>query len=84
MSQIEGTSRPGAAGHRFGPGLQCTECGVSWDQHQQAPRDCQGAAAKARALEDPVEPERSVAQESRAESSKDVISSPSRISFPTR
>ncbi len=32
--------RPGAGGHRFGPDLQCTECGRYWDAHQQTPRPC--------------------------------------------
>ena len=32
--------RPGASGHRFGPGLVCSECGVRWDAHQRAPQPC--------------------------------------------
>lgn len=32
--------RPGASGHRFGPGLVCSECGVRWDAHQRSPRPC--------------------------------------------
>jgi len=84
MSQIEGTSRPGAAGHRFGPGLQCTECGITWDEHQQAPRACEGAAAKARASEDAAESERSAPSDSRTKSPEGAIAGSSRISFPSR
>jgi hypothetical protein len=83
MNQIEGTSRPGAAGHRFGPGLQCTECGVTWDEHQQTPRDCKGAAAKARGVEDPAKVERSAAPDSRAGSRDGALARPSRMSFPS-
>lgn len=83
MNQIEGTSRPGAAGHRFGPGLQCTECGVTWDEHQQAPRDCKGAAAKARSAEDAAKTERGAGPDSRAESPGNVLARPSRVSFPS-
>lgn len=32
--------RPGASGHRFGPGLVCSECGVRWDAHQRTPQPC--------------------------------------------
>lgn len=32
--------RPGASGHRFGPDLACSECGVQWDAHQRDPRPC--------------------------------------------
>jgi hypothetical protein len=32
--------RPGAGGHRFGPDLQCGECGRNWDEHQRDPRPC--------------------------------------------
>ncbi len=32
--------RPGASGHRFGPGLVCSECGLRWDVHQRDPRPC--------------------------------------------
>lgn len=32
--------RPGAGGHRFGPDLQCSECGQKWDAHQQHPEPC--------------------------------------------
>ncbi|MBK7949471.1 MAG: hypothetical protein IPK00_12205 [Deltaproteobacteria bacterium] len=32
--------RPGASGHRFGPGLVCSECGVRWDAHQRSPHPC--------------------------------------------
>jgi hypothetical protein len=36
----EAASRPGAEGHRFGPDLSCSECGVTWDAHQADPRRC--------------------------------------------
>ena len=32
--------RPGASGHRFGPGLVCSECGIRWDAHQRSPHPC--------------------------------------------
>ena len=32
--------RPGAAGHRFGPRLVCSECGIRWDVHQRDPQPC--------------------------------------------
>jgi hypothetical protein len=32
--------RPGASGHRFGPGLVCSECGLRWDVHQRDPHPC--------------------------------------------
>jgi len=32
--------RPGASGHRFGPDLACSECGISWDVHQRQPKPC--------------------------------------------
>ncbi len=35
--------RPGASGHRFGPGLVCSECGLRWDAHQRDPRPCVSA-----------------------------------------
>ena len=79
MNEIEGTSRPGAAGHRFGPGLKCTECGVSWDEHQQAPRACEGSPSKARAG-DGVEAERSTAAKAR----DNALAAPASIGFPHR
>ena len=82
MNEIDGTSRPGAAGHRFGPGLHCTECGVSWDEHQEAPRRCEGASAKVRAPVEGVDSERGAAADSCAEPTKDALSSPTRISYP--
>ena len=36
----EAVSRPGAEGHRFGPDLSCSECGVTWDAHQVDPQKC--------------------------------------------
>lgn len=41
----EAVSRPGAEGHRFGPDLSCSECGVTWDAHQLDPRRCVDARA---------------------------------------
>lgn len=35
-----GADRPGAAGHRFGPRLVCSECGIRWDVHQRDPQPC--------------------------------------------
>jgi len=32
--------RPGASGHRFGPELTCSECGILWDVHQREPKPC--------------------------------------------
>jgi hypothetical protein len=36
----EPSDRPGASGHRFGPRLVCSECGVRWDVHQRNPQPC--------------------------------------------
>lgn len=36
----EAASRPGAEGHRFGPDLSCSECGVTWEAHQANPQKC--------------------------------------------
>lgn len=36
----EGPDRPGASGHRFGPDLACSECGILWDVHQREPKPC--------------------------------------------
>ena len=36
----DAASRPGAEGHRFGPDLSCSECGVTWEAHQIDPRKC--------------------------------------------
>jgi hypothetical protein len=40
LNQEEATDRPGASGHRFGPDLQCSECGIGWDEHQRNPHPC--------------------------------------------
>jgi len=37
---IEPADRPGASGHRFGPDLACSECGITWDAHQREPAPC--------------------------------------------
>jgi len=39
-SVSESNKRPHASGHRFGPDLTCSECGVTWDNHQKDPIDC--------------------------------------------
>ena len=44
-SSSEPADRPGASGHRFGPGLVCSECGLRWDVHQRDPHPCVSAAA---------------------------------------
>jgi len=36
----DSADRPGASGHRFGPRLVCSECGVRWDAHQRDPQPC--------------------------------------------
>lgn len=36
--------RPAASGHRFGPDLACSECGVQWETHQRAPTPCESEA----------------------------------------
>ena len=32
--------RPAASGHRFGPDLACSECGMHWEAHQREPAPC--------------------------------------------
>ena len=39
-SKRDAVDRPGASGHRFGPDLACSECGILWDDHQRDPRPC--------------------------------------------
>lgn len=50
--------RPAAGGHRFGPNLECSECGRSWDDHQNDPSPCAdkppAAVVTATAKLDPV------------------------------
>ena len=41
--------RPEAGGHRFGPELQCTECGRYWDSHQQNPKPCSHSGSRSAA-----------------------------------
>jgi hypothetical protein len=36
--------RPSASGHRFGPDLSCSECGITWDEHQAEPGPCDKSA----------------------------------------
>jgi len=42
----DAADRPGASGHRFGPDLACSECGILWDVHQRDPKPCQTEAMK--------------------------------------
>ena len=37
---MDPADRPGASGHRFGPDLACSECGMQWDAHQRSPEPC--------------------------------------------
>ncbi len=39
-SKNDAGDRPGASGHRFGPELACSECGILWDVHQREPKPC--------------------------------------------
>jgi hypothetical protein len=43
--------RPSASGHRFGPDLSCSECGITWDEHQAEPGPCNKSAGTP-----PIEP----------------------------
>ena len=49
LSRQVSTDRPTASGHRFGPDLACSECGIGWDEHQRNPLPC---ASKAEAAAD--------------------------------
>ena len=40
MRGMDPADRPGASGHRFGPDLACSECGIQWDAHQREPAPC--------------------------------------------
>lgn len=42
----DSADRPGASGHRFGPDLACSECGILWDVHQRDPKPCQTEKAQ--------------------------------------
>ena len=37
---MDPAARPAASGHRFGPDLACSECGIQWDAHQREPAPC--------------------------------------------
>ena len=37
---VDPAERPAASGHRFGPDLACSECGIQWDAHQREPAPC--------------------------------------------
>ena len=45
MAKLNPKIRPEAGGHRFGPDLQCTECGRYWEAHQQQPSPCSSSVA---------------------------------------
>jgi hypothetical protein len=53
VSKSSENKRPGAAGHRFGPDLSCSECKISWEAHQRDPQPCERAASNQRI--DPVD-----------------------------
>lgn len=38
---VDPSDRPAASGHRFGPDLACSECGIQWDAHQREPTPCE-------------------------------------------
>lgn len=40
VAKLNPKIRPEAGGHRFGPDLQCTECGRYWEEHQRQPSPC--------------------------------------------
>jgi len=42
----DAVNRPGASGHRFGPDLGCSECGILWDVHQRDPKPCETVAMR--------------------------------------
>ncbi len=44
MNREQSTDRPTASGHRFGPDLTCSECGIGWDEHQRNPLPCKTEA----------------------------------------
>ncbi|MBS1105900.1 MAG: hypothetical protein H6Q91_1402 [Deltaproteobacteria bacterium] len=41
-----------AQGHRFGPDLQCRDCGIRYRDHQRSPKPCKAARHRA-----PCEPD---------------------------
>lgn len=45
------TIRPDAGGHRFGPDLQCSECGRGWNDHQHEPAPCEHVRAAVKVLD---------------------------------
>jgi hypothetical protein len=62
LSDSELNNRPSASGHRFGPDLACSECGVTWDEHQKDPRDC-NLDVPAETVAKPLERKPTVAQD---------------------
>ena len=75
MSQIESTDRPGASGHRFGPDLACSECGISWEEHQRDPSPCRTKSIAADAFErrPEVDPDAWSSTDSGTDSREDVV-----------
>jgi len=53
MSNVDGKDRPTARGHRFGPDLTCSECGLSWEDHQASPGPCEKVVTPEPAVVDP-------------------------------
>ena len=49
MPKVDGKERPTAWGHRFGPDLACSECGLTWDEHQRDPAPCTTAGRSSNA-----------------------------------
>ena len=54
VSEASPKIRPGAGGHRFGPDLQCGECGRNWDEHQRDPQPCNEAPRRSVTASDPA------------------------------
>lgn len=75
MPKLEPKIRPGAGGHRFGPDLQCSECGRYWDAHQQNPRPCATAVARSLAIAAAIE-EQEVTEECAREEIEEELELP--------
>jgi hypothetical protein len=50
VAETESKKRPAASGHRFGPDLSCSECDISWEEHQKEPMPCR-TSSKSDSLE---------------------------------
>jgi len=46
IPRVAASNRPAAWGHRFGPGLRCDYCGVTWADHAKDPHGCSVGATK--------------------------------------